>query len=105
MLSAKFCLLVVSSLPAVLLLYLNIKWSLLVDYVSFLTGPALPSTYDYIVVGSGSAGSVVAGRLAEAGRSVLLVEAGGPAPGLAHVPAVAGMLQLGDLDWRYKTVR
>ena len=33
---------------------------------------------DYVVVGAGSAGCAVAGRLAEAGRSVLLVEAGGP---------------------------
>lgn len=32
---------------------------------------------DYIVVGAGSAGCAVAGRLAEAGRSVILVEAGG----------------------------
>ena len=32
---------------------------------------------DYVVVGGGSAGSVVAGRLAEAGADVLLLEAGG----------------------------
>ena len=30
-------------------------------------------------MGSGSSGSVVAGRLAEAGNKILLVEAGGPA--------------------------
>ena len=40
--------------------------------------PINGSEYDYIVVGSGTSGSVVAGRLAEAGYKILLVEAGGP---------------------------
>lgn len=33
---------------------------------------------EYVVVGAGSAGCALAGRLAEAGRTVVLVEAGGP---------------------------
>jgi choline dehydrogenase len=41
-----------------------------------MTGP-LNQQYEYIVVGSGAGGGTVAARLAEAGRRVLLLEAGG----------------------------
>jgi len=63
------------------------------------------STYDYIVVGAGSAGCVVAARLSEdRAARVLLLEAGGsddyPA---VHDPTQWPTLFSGPLDWGYQT--
>lgn len=60
--------------------------------------------YDFIVVGGGSAGAVVASRLSEIEHwNVLLLEAGGDETEISDVPLMAGYLQLSKLDWKYKT--
>ena len=89
--------------PLPILLSISFTWTFFLDYLSYLVSPPPPSSYDYIVVGAGSAGSVVAARLAEAGAKVLLVEAGGPAPSVAHIPAMVGFLQNSPIDWMFRT--
>jgi choline dehydrogenase len=65
----------------------------------------LRSVYDYVIVGAGSSGCVLAHRLGLAGRRVLLVEAGGQAK-LAAIadPPEWPKLQGSQFDWRYLTV-
>ncbi|GBN27219.1 Glucose dehydrogenase [FAD, quinone] [Araneus ventricosus] len=62
--------------------------------------------YDYIVVGGGSAGSVVASRLSEEPCvTVLLLEAGAKKPPLLNDVPGLGRFFLGtDIDWQFKTV-
>ncbi|XP_014224375.2 neither inactivation nor afterpotential protein G [Trichogramma pretiosum] len=60
--------------------------------------------YDYIVVGAGTAGCVLASRLSEqANASVLLLEAGGLFGWLSNVPLAAPALQRSQVDWSYQS--
>lgn len=63
-------------------------------------------SYDYIIVGAGSAGCVLADRLTARGdQSVLLLEAGGPDTSpLIHIPAGwAANFKNPKVDWGYST--
>ena len=67
----------------------------------------LDQPFDYVIVGAGSAGCVLANRLTEdAGTRVCLIEAGGPdrSP-LIHIPlALPWLMQHRKLNWRFWTV-
>jgi choline dehydrogenase len=64
------------------------------------------ATYDYAIVGAGSAGCALAARLSEdPSVSVLLLEAGPPDEKESiHVPAAFGSLLKTDVDWDYATM-
>ena len=95
-------LLLLSGLP--LILYINI-----VPHLQYILAkhvlPGVPDKkdFDFIVVGAGSAGAVVAGRLAENGHEVLLIEAGGPSNYFMQIPALMAGFQNTAYDWQYRT--
>ncbi|BFG02836.1 glucose dehydrogenase [Drosophila madeirensis] len=58
--------------------------------------------YDFVVIGAGSAGSVVASRLSEnPDWRVLVLEAGGDPPAEAELPALFFGLQHTEFTWNY----
>ena len=81
-------LLTILSLPIAFQIYFGHVVSLVLAYV-LPSGVDDKAEFDFVVVGAGSAGAVVAGRLSEAGWQVLLVEAGGPTNWLQHIPGFA----------------
>ncbi|HET7016010.1 MAG TPA: GMC family oxidoreductase N-terminal domain-containing protein [Streptosporangiaceae bacterium] len=62
--------------------------------------------YDYVIVGAGSAGCVLAARLTEnPSVRVLLLEAGPPdAADEIHIPAAVNLLFQSPYDWGFRTV-
>lgn len=64
----------------------------------------LLESYDFIIIGGGSAGAVLANRLSEIPDwTVLLIEAGPDEVSVSDMPLMFPALQLSPIDWKYKT--
>ncbi|XP_054282802.1 glucose dehydrogenase [FAD, quinone]-like [Macrosteles quadrilineatus] len=93
----------VSSGLYIALINLHYKFDYLTDWFcnDFET---INDVYDYIIVGAGSAGCVLAARLSEDPTvNILVIEAGGRPSALLDIPIAAPMLQKTPYDWQFYT--
>lgn len=66
----------------------------------------LAPEYDFVIVGAGTAGCVVANRLSEITKwNILLIEAGGRETLDMDIPAFAPAMQQGEVDWKFLAER
>ena len=91
------------TLPIIIQIHLGYLFQTIIARI--LPAPAKDGdSFDFIVVGAGSGGSTVAGRLVEYGFKVLLVEAGPPMHHLQYIPALHTTFNLNSpYVWKYRT--
>lgn len=59
-------------------------------------------TFDFVVVGAGSAGAALAARLSEVPEwKILLLEAGAPETAVTLIPSLAGAVRATSYSWGY----
>ncbi|KAJ8958506.1 hypothetical protein NQ318_002300 [Aromia moschata] len=81
------------------------KYVLHVDTEYWKLQDEAESEYDFVIVGGGSAGCVLACRLSEVSQwRVLLLEAGEPENTMIDIPALAPTFQKSKYDWAYRSV-
>ncbi|KAF2368327.1 Glucose-methanol-choline oxidoreductase C-terminal [Trinorchestia longiramus] len=95
------------ALAAIFIQLIRLLGHMLLGDTSFRVDSKLQSpVYDFIVVGAGSAGSAVAGRLSEEEKwKILVLEAGGQPPPEVSVPGLSAFLLLDghETNWQFKT--
>ncbi|CAG2181345.1 unnamed protein product, partial [Oppiella nova] len=88
-------------IPAVVLIIIETQF----QHFFYVSRHQWLNEYDYIVIGAGSAGAVMAARLSEdPSISVLLLEAGMAENILSDVPMNSINLQTSPMDWSFKTL-